>query len=307
MAKKLRNTLSASANTFPLHRLEPNALHDGSKPPPTDTSAADSPYHRVNHPNSLASTNSSFLSGNQHSFVDLPGNAIVTTIDNYNFCGLSQISPTTTNSQTYTPPISFPQISIPVPSSQLESTGSEQQQMSTSPPHAVVANFTQGIVVPHNANPTISSILAPNNQQWMNPPQYPPSRLSVASSKMGVVRTVRRTSYLQSTPFSRPELTWPSFLKDGVVVCRWGDCGLSFYTPDAFQAHCRSVHKISGGKPVKGQCHWHGCPPRIMGSLMRHLATHAGIRYFCPHKCGKEPTTREPSTQIKRDHVCVPA
>lgn len=282
MAKRLRNTLSASANTFRLHLQAPNALHDSSKSPPIHSRAADSAHHVLNYPNSLES--SAVPLENQHPFIDLPDNAGVTTI--YNSCGLSQISSTTTNSHSHSPPISFPQISIP-PS-----------------PHNV-ANFAQGNVFPRNTNSLIS-MLAPNNQQWINHPQHPSNRLSMASSAPGVVRTVRRTPLLQSTPFSRPESTWPSFLKDGFVVCQWRDCGLSFYTPDAFQAHCQNDHNISGAKVVKGQCQWRGCPtvtpPRIMGSLVRHLSMHAGIRYFCPHRCGTEPTTRS-----KPHHVCVPA
>ena len=291
MAKKLRNTLSASANTF---RQVPNALHEGSKPPPTDSFAASSLQHVVNHPNNLASA---FLLENQHSFVHLPDNSSVTTI--FNSYDLNQISPTTT--QSYSPPVSFPQISIPVTSPQLESTGSEHQEMSTLPPH-IVANFAQDIVVPDNAYPMISSTLAANNQQWINRSQYPPNPSSVASSEMGVVRTVRRTPHLQSTPFSRSKSKWPSFLKDGFVVCQWRDCGLSFYTSDAFQTHCQNDHKISGANGVKGQCYWRGCPPKIMGSLLRHIATHAGIRYFCPRRCGTKPTTRP-----RPDHICVPA
>lgn len=282
MARRLRNTLSASANTFrySLHRQAPNALYDSSKSPPIQSCAAESARHVVNHPDNLES--SAFLLENQHPFVDLPDNAGVTTI--YNSCGLNQISLTTTNSHSYSPPISFPQISIP-PS-----------------PH-IVANSTQGNVLPHNANPVIPSVLVPNNQQWMNHPQHPSNCLSMASSELGVARTVRRTPLQQSTPFSRPEPTWPSFLKNGIVVCQWRDCGLSFYTPGAFQSHCQNDHDISGAKEVKGQCHWRGCPtpPKIMGSLVRHLSMHAGIRYFCPHRCGTEPTTRS-----KPHHVCVP-
>jgi hypothetical protein len=269
MARRLRNTLSASANTFrySLHRQAPN---DSSKYSPIHSCAADSAHHVVNHPDELES--SAFLLENQHPFVDLPDNAGVTTI--HNSC----------DSHSYSPPISFPQISIP-------------------PPPHIIANFTQGNVVPHNANPVTPSMLAPNDQQWINHPQYPSNCLSMASSKLGVVRTVRKTPLLQSTPFSRPEPTWPSFLKDGFVVCQWRNCSLSFYTPNAFQAHCQNDHNIYGAKEVKGQCHWRGCPtpPRIMGSLVRHLSTHAGILYFCPHRCGTEPTTRS-----KPHHVCVP-
>lgn len=108
MAKRLRNTLSASANTFRLHLQAPNALYDSSKSPPIHSRAADSTHHVLNYPNSLES--SAVLLENQHPFIDLPDNAGVTTI--YNSCGLSQISSTTTNSHSHSPPISFPQISI---------------------------------------------------------------------------------------------------------------------------------------------------------------------------------------------------
>jgi len=191
-----------STDTFhPGHQV-PNAPHGGSMSTPTNTFPADS-----HHSNNLASANSAFVPDNQPFFANLPHNAGVSTIDSYHSWSLSQISPTTANSQAYAPPVYLPQTSFSVTSTQLAPMTSGHQQMPTSLA-PVVANFTQGTVAPNNANQMISSVLAmPINQQQTYYSQFPSNPSSGASSQTGVTRTARAgavSAQLQSEIQGRP-------------------------------------------------------------------------------------------------------
>jgi hypothetical protein len=282
------------ATSFLPRRDTPTVPDAGSDPYPTQDFTADTQHHSLNS-NNLTSTDYDLLPLllENHHFITISVEA-----DNQ-FRQFIEDSTTAADPLSYSSPISLPQLSVPVPSPKSEPVNSEQELFYIPPDF--MANFTRGIWEAGQANSTMSSptLTPPGNLQWIDYPQNPyqdeeqrpPSVPSLALSQTGIVRTARRTAQ-QHTPMScrrdgdvpdRPNLT-----DDEYVVCQWNSCGQTFFTTGKFEKHCRRDHSISGSKPVKAECQWHGCPRGVKDSLLRHiLCQHAKARFPCHRGCGK--------------------